>query len=164
MGGREKNKHSSKRIKGAKGTVGKTPVVGMRDRPTKQVQAAVVDRTDQPTLSGFVTDRVEPGATVYTDEHSGYDWVHNREMVRHSAKEYVNGMAHTNGIESFWAMLKRGYMGTYHKMSNKHLHRYVDEFAGRYNIRSLDTIDQMVALALGMVGKRLRYRDLIENK
>ena len=136
----------------------------MRDRPTRQVQAAVVDRTDRPTLSGFVTDRVASGATVYTDEHSGYDWVQNREMVRHSAKQYVDGQVHTNGIESFWALLKRGYMGTYHKMSNKHLHRYIAEFAGRYNIRSLDTIDQITALALGMVGKRLRYRDLIQNK
>ena len=58
----------------------------MRDRPTKQIQAEVVEQTDRPTLSGFVTDRVAPGATVYTDEHSGYDWVQNREFVRHSTK------------------------------------------------------------------------------
>ena len=164
MGGREKNKHGDKKIKAGRGTVGKTAVVGMRDRPTKQIQAEVIERTDRPTLSGFVTDRVASGATVYTDEHSGYDWVQNREMVRHSAKQYVDGQAHTNGIESFWALLKRGYMGTYHKMSNKHLHRYIAEFAGRYNVRSLNTIDQMAALALGMVGKRLRYKDLIENR
>ena len=73
----------------------------------------------------------------------------------------MEGQAHTNGIESFWALLKRGYYGTYHKMSVKHLHRYVAEFAGRHNIRSLDTIEQMAALAVGMVGKRLRYQDLI---
>ena len=76
-------------------------------------------------------------------------------------KEYVNGQAHTNGIESFWAMLKRGYVGTYHRMSPKHLHRYVDEFAGRHNQRESDTIDQMVAMVQGMDGKRLRYKDLI---
>ena len=69
-------------------------------------------------------------------------------------------MAHTNGVESFWSMLKRGLMGTYHQVSAKHLQRYVDEFSGRHNIRGLDTIDQMGALVRGMNGKRLRYRDL----
>ena len=81
--------------------------------------------------------------------------------MKHSVGQYVEGKAHTNGIESFWALLKRGYYGTYHKMSKKHLGRYVAEFSGRHNVRSLDTIDQMIALALGMVGKRLRYKDLI---
>ena len=83
--------------------------------------------------------------------------------MQHSVKEFVRDQAHTNGIESFWALLKRGYVGTYHKMSKKHLGRYVHEFSGRFNQRPLDTIDQMAALALGMVGKRLRYKDLIEN-
>ena len=82
-------------------------------------------------------------------------------MVKHSVKEYVKGQAHTNGIESFWAMLKRGYMGVYHRMSIKPLHRYVNEFAGRHNLRELDTIAQMSVLAAGMGGKRLRYQDLI---
>jgi hypothetical protein len=72
-------------------------------------------------------------------------------------------MAHTNGIESFWAMLKRGYKGTYHKMSVKHLARYVTEFAGRHNVRDLDTLAQMVALARGLEGRRLRYTDLVAN-
>ena len=76
-------------------------------------------------------------------------------------KEYVNGQAHTNGIESFWAMLKRGYYGTYHRMSPKHLHRYVMEFSGRHNIRTEDTIDQITDMVRGMDGKRLRYQDLI---
>ena len=73
----------------------------------------------------------------------------------------MNGMAHTNGIESFWATLKRGYKGTYHKMSAKHLSRYITEFAGRHNVRDYDTIVQMEMLAKGFVGKRLRYKDLI---
>ena len=80
--------------------------------------------------------------------------------VQHSVGEYVNDMAHTNGIESLWAMLKLGYMGTYHQMSKKHLHRYVNEFAGRYNIRDRDTIDQMVEMVRNMEGKRLKYEDL----
>ena len=64
-------------------------------------------------------------------------------------------------MESFWAMLKQGYMGTYHKMSFKHLHRYVNEFAGRANVRDFDTLTQMAMLAYSMVGKRMRYQDLI---
>lgn len=161
VGGKEKNKHDSKKTRAGRGTVGKAAVIGMKDRKTSQVQAEVIERTDRPTLSGFVADHAAPGAKVYTDEHAGYDWVENREIVRHSAKEYVNGMAHTNGIESFWSMFKRGYIGTYHKMSVKHLHRYTQEFAGRHNARPLDTIDQMGQIAAGLTGKRLRYTDLI---
>ena len=70
-------------------------------------------------------------------------------------------MAHSNGIESFWSLLKRGYHGTYHHMSEKHLGRYVSEFAGRHNHRPLDTVDQMMAMVSSMVGKHLPYRDLI---
>ena len=70
-------------------------------------------------------------------------------------------MAHTNGAESFWSMLKRTHMGTFHKTSSKHLHRYVDEFEGRQNVREDDTIDHLGAMVEGMVGKRLRYRELI---
>ena len=76
-------------------------------------------------------------------------------------KEYVNGQAHTNGIESFWAMLKRGHKGVYHKMSPKHLHRYINEFAGRHNQREDDTIDQMAAVARGLGGRRLQYKELV---
>ena len=81
--------------------------------------------------------------------------------MKHSVSEYVNGQAHTNGIESFWAMLKRGYHGVYHKMSVKHLNRYVNEFTGRHNVRPLDTMKQMEEVVRGMEGKRLRYVDLI---
>lgn len=85
------------------------------------------------------------------------------EAVNHGASEYVRGQAHTNGMESFWSMLKRGYTGTYHKMSPKHLQRYVEEFAGRHNMREANTVDQMAALAKGMVGKRLTYAALIAD-
>ena len=162
VGGKARNMHAHKReqvIKG-RGTVGKTVVVGAKDRQTNRVTAAVIDNTDQPTLQGFISANVEPGAKVYTDDHRGYDGLPNHETVRHSVKEYVNGQAHTNGIESFWSMLKRGYHGTYHKMSPKHLERYVGEFAGRHNQRESDTIDQMKAMVMGMDGKRLRYKDL----
>lgn len=160
VGGKEKNKHGRKKLKAGRGTIGKTVVVGMKDRETNTVTATIIGNTDRPTLTGFVAAHVEPDTKVYTDEHSGYDWVPNHEIVCHSAKEYVNGMVHTNGIESFWSLLKRGYYGTYHKMSEKHLGRYVNEFAGRHNQRPLDTEVQMACIARGLVGKQLRYSDL----
>ncbi len=99
----------------------------------------------------------DDAATVYTDEASAYAGL-NR--LKHSVSEYVNGMAHTNGIESFWAVLKRGYQGTYHKISPKHLDRYATEFAGRHNVRRRDTQDQMARAAVRMSGKRLTYAAL----
>ena len=107
-----------------------------------------------------MTERVSEDATVYTDEHAAYHDMPNHEAVKHSVGEYVKGMAHTNGIESHWALLKRGYMGVYHRMSVQHLHRYVNEFSGRHNVRPLDTIDQIRTVIAGMDGKRLRYEDL----
>ncbi len=139
-------------------------MAGAKDRETNRVSATVIQRTTQEELEEFIQDRVEPGSTVYTDDHGGYNrlWMDfEHTSVRHSVREYVKGQAHTNGIESFWAMLKRGYYGTYHRMSEKHLQRYVDEFSGRHNMRQLDTIDQMRLMAKGMDGKRLRYRDLV---
>ncbi len=167
MGGKEKNKHSNKKLHAGRGGVGKTPVAGAKDRETNRVSATVIQGTTQEDFEGFIQDRVEPGSTVYTDDHGGYNrlWLDfEHASVRHSVKEFVKGQAHTNGIESFWALLKRGYYGTYHRMSEKHLQRYVDEFSGRHNARSLDTIDQMKAMVKGMGGKRLRYRDLVEEQ
>lgn len=86
---------------------------------------------------------------------------YTHEAVKHSAGEYVREQVHTNGIESFWAMMKRGIVGVYHHVSKKHLHRYVNEFTGRHNIRGLDTLEQMSAIARMMSNKRLRYADLI---
>ncbi len=83
--------------------------------------------------------------------------------VRHSVGEFVDGMAHTNGIESFWSMLKRAHKGVYHKISPKHLQRYVDEFSGRHGIREQDTITQMQNVVAGMVGKRLMYKELVAD-
>lgn len=75
----------------------------------------------------------------------------------------MRDQAHTNGIESFWALLKRGYYGTYHKMSDKHLARYIGEFAGRHNARAVDTLQQMTLMEQGMMGKRLTYQELIAD-
>jgi len=161
IGGRERNKHAHKKANLGRGPVGKTAVVGAKDRATNEVSAEVIDHTDAVTLQGFVSDHTADGAKVYTDEAKAYQGIPNHETVRHSVSEYVNGKAHTNGVESFWAMLKRGYHGTYHQMSPKHLQRYVNEFAGRHNIRELNTIDQMRLVVAGMIGRRLRFRELI---
>ena len=104
---------------------------------------------------------------IYTDEswgvHRVWDGDFEHEALNHSVGEYVRGMAHTNGIESFWATLRRAHKGVYHKLSPKHLHRYIAEFAAKHNIREADTLDQMAAVVAGMVGKRLCYRDLIAD-
>ena len=162
VGGKEGNKHAHKKLHAGRGPVGKVAVAGVRDRETGRVSAAVVASTDAATLQGFVRQNTEPTAQVYTDEAAAYVGIPRaHEAVKHSVREYVRGQAHTNGIESFWSTFKRGYVGTFHQMSAKHLGRYVSEFAGRYNDRPADTITQMSALAANMSGKRLRYQDLI---
>ena len=142
--------------------LGKTIVAGVKDRPSKRVSAAVVEYADKPTLQDFVTERTADGATVYTDESRAYKGLpREHDTVTHSAGEYVKGDASTNGMESFWSLFKRGYHGTFHHLSEKHLDRYVREFTGRNNIRDLDTVDQMAALTRGFIGKRLTYKELI---
>ncbi len=102
------------------------------------------------------------GAQLSTDDHKSYQNTdgYDHQTVKHSVSQYVNGMAHTNGLESFWAILKRGYHGTYHHISPKHLQRYVNEFAGRHNMRMLDTIDQLRHVVKALEGKKLRYCEL----
>ena len=163
FGGKEKNKHASKKLKSGRGAVGKTAVVGAKDRATNKVSAEAVPFIDKLMIHEFVTWVAEKEAKLYTDEAPVYNDFGNRETVCHSVGEFVKGMAHTNGLESFWALMKRGHYGTYHKMSSKHLNRYVQEFAGRHNIRNLDTIAQMQMIAQGFSKKRLRYSDLIAD-
>ena len=166
FGGKRRNMNNATRkaLAGTgRGPVGKTAVIGAKDRRTKRVAARVIAHTDAPTLQGFVTAHVEPEATVYTDDATAYEGMpFNHATVRHSLSEYVKGEVHTNGIESLWSMLKRAHTGTFHKLSPKHLDRYVQEFAGRHNVREQDTIEQMRAVTAGMDGKRLTYERLIE--
>ncbi len=110
VGGKESNKHEHKKLKAGRGTVGKTAVVGAKDRETNQVSATPVPDTTGKTLKGFVASRTQPGTMVYTDESAAYKGLPNHEAVAHGAGEYVRGQAHTNGLESFWSMLKRGYV------------------------------------------------------
>ena len=167
IGGKRGNMSNAKRREmreaGMKqGPAGKTIVVGAKNRETNSVTAKVVDSTDRETLQNFVGQVTDRDAKVYTDSAAAYRGMdREHESVNHSVSEFVNGMAHTNGIESFWAMLKRGYHGVYHHISPKHLERYIGEFAGRHNIREEDTMDQMREVATRMVGKRIMYRELV---
>ena len=162
IGGKEKNKHADKKLHAGRGTVGKAIVAGAKDRTSGQVRAKVLPDTKAKTLQGFVGSHAASEATIYTDDAGGYVGMSfEHESVKHSAGEYVRDDVHTQSIESFWSMLKRAHKGTYHKMSPKHLQRYVNEFSGRHNVRDKDTIDQMRSMVAGMVGKRLPYRALI---
>ena len=101
---------------------------------------------------------------IYTDDAKAYNGLpYDHESVRHSVGEYVRDMAHTNGIESFWAMLKRAHKGTFHKISPKHLNRYVQEFAGKHNVRESGTLAQMSDTVARLVGRNLLYRDLVAD-
>ena len=133
FGGKARNMHAKvrrARITG-RGAIDKTTVVAAKDRSTGRIAATVVADTDRATLQGFVTLHARADAMVYTDEHRSYQGLPQHQTVRHSVAEYVNGQAHVNGVESFWAGLKRGYHGTFHHVSPEHLDRYVREFAGR---------------------------------
>ena len=165
MGGKARNMHARKRrekIQG-RGPVGKQPVAGARSRGGK-VKAQAVSDTSQMVLHGFVRDHVSLGSTLYTDDHSAYiglgvDYYH--ETVRHSVGEYVRGQAHTNGVESFWALLKRGYIGTFHHFTSKHLHRYLAEFSARFNLGKAEGGERVDTLLGASSGLRLTYADLI---
>lgn len=163
VGGKEQNKHERQRSRARGGVPRKAAVIGAKDRATGKVRARPVEHTDAPTLQGFVRQHAHLGARVYSDGHPGYTKLegdYDHRAVQHSAGTYVIGDVHTQGIEAFWSMFKRGIVGVYHHISAKHLGRYVDEFAGRHNLRSLDTIEQMGELARGMQGKRLTYEAL----
>ena len=148
--------------KSGRGPVGKLIVVGMRDRKTTQIQAKVIPNTKRKTLQRFVLDRIATATRVYTDQHAGYVGLPNHQSVAHR-REFRRGDVHTNGIEGFWSMLKRMNV-TYYPISGKHLQRYVNEAAGRNNIRHLSVEEQMKLMFRGMIGKRLRYRELTGRK
>ncbi len=167
IGGKRKNMSNAKRkalreAGAGRGAVGKTAIIGMKDRATNEVRAEVITDTGAETLQDFVEDNTEEDATVYTDDAKAYKGIEREhEAVKHSVSEYVRGQAHTNGIESFWSMFERSYHGTFHKISPKHLDRYIREFAGKHNIRESGTLAQMRDTVARLVGRRLLHRDLI---
>jgi len=171
FGGKRANMSNAKRKELAeagmgRGPAGKTAVVGVKDRATNRVAAKVVPSTTGEILQGFVRDHAGEAAMIFTDEataYAGQATSHGHEAVNHSAGEYVRGQAHTQGIESFWSMLKRAHKGTVRQFSPKHLDRSVLEVAGRHNVRVADNSDTITTLAAGAVGKCLRYRELIAD-
>ena len=158
LGGLEKNKH-----KKDKGKKEKVAVVGVKDRKTNKISAQPVPETTKARLNNFIESKVKDSAKKYTDENRAYQSLTNHESVKHSVGEYVRGQAHVNGMESFWSMVRRGYDGTFHHISEDHLHRYINEFAGRHNIREYDTVDMMGQVADNMIGHRLTYQALISH-
>lgn len=161
MGGKEKNKHANKRIPSGRGTVGKTPVMGACERGGR-VTASKVKGTSTTDIHEFITGNVNPNSTLYTDDHSGYKGLDNykHESVNHSGREYVKGKVHTNTIESFWSLLKRGHYGIFHTISEKHLHRYLSEFEARWNMNKLNGSERVDALLESTSGLRLDYKGL----
>ena len=166
VGGKESNKHANKKLHIGRGAVGKTAVVGMRDQ-SGQVRATPIANTKSGTLIGFIAANAPAGATVVTDELRGYRPLtragFNHLTVNHSVGEFVRDMAHTNGIESFWALLKRGHYGIYHYMSAKHLHRYVKEFSFRHNTSQVGTMQFINMTIDRMASKHLSYEELIRG-
>lgn len=147
-----------------RGPVGKQILAGIKDRATNRVCLEHLPDNRKRTLQPFVCRNVEPGTQVYTDDLKSYNGLpYPHGVVRHSIGEYADGDAHINGMESFWALFKRGYHGVYHKMSPKHQHRYAAEFEGRFNSRDLPTVERLSRLVCGMFGRRLRYADLIKD-
>lgn len=167
IGGKKKNKHKDKKLNAGCGTVGKTAVVGIKERDSKKIKSFKVADTTAITLYQIVCDSISSGSTVYTEDATAYEGLkrygYKNETVRHSVGEFVKDQAHTNGAESFWACLKRGYYGIYHKISPKHLQKYVDEFSARESVRALDTMVQIDSTICGLFGKQLKYTDPVSG-
>ena len=167
IGGKEKNKHASKRSSGTQGrsTKIKTPVFGMIERKGS-VKAKIVENVKMKTLEKEIIEHIKIGTKLYTDELLSYSKIGTlfpHEAVKHSKGEYVRGNAHSNSIESFWALFKRGHYGIYHSMSKKHLQKYVDEFVYRFNLRK-EKLNIVFASVISKVGDtpQLTYKRLVK--
>jgi transposase-like protein len=168
VGGIEANKHEGKKLKAGRGTVGKTAVLGMKERGKGgRTKALKIDATDAGTITDIIVQNVAVGSTLHTDEHLSYAGIgglfFNHDTINHSAGEYVRDGVTTNSIESVFAVLKRGLIGVYHHASPKHLGRYVDEFAFRLNEGNVayHTLDRLGSFIDRVAGKRLTYKALI---
>ena len=166
VGGLEANKHEDKKLNAGRGAVGKVAVLGMRERGGR-THAMVIPDTTINTIQNEIHGQVEAGSQLYTDEHAAYNDLDglffSHDAVNHGAGEYGRGRVHTNGIESVWAVLKRGLHGVYHHASKKHLARYVDEFTFRLNDGNVanHTTKRLDSFVDATVGKRLTYKRLI---
>lgn len=164
VGGKNKNRHASKKIEGSQGRSGKdkTPVFGLLERGGN-VKTHVVTDTTAKSLKPIIEEMVEQGAILITDEWGAYNGLnanYSHEVIKHNENEYVRGLVHTNTIEGFWSLFKRGIFGIYHYASPKHLHRYTDEFSYRYNTRGINDQDRF-SESLTKIDGRLTYNQLI---
>ena len=170
IGGNLKNMHKDRKLRynSRGGSFGKAVVMGMLERDSRQVRAKVVPNVKRETLQNEILNQIEKGSTVYTDGYTGYDHLAAQDYIHETVnhvEEYVRGQVHTQGMENFWALLKRGLRGTYVAVEPFHLDRYVDEQVFRYNNRAtkdnpLNDADRF-ALALSQIaGKRLTYAEL----
>ncbi len=162
VGGKEKNKHNDKKMKAGRGPVGKIAVMGIKERGGR-IKAKAVKDVSSKTLQGEIKKSIHKGAVIYTDDHRAYAGLLNykHSVIRHSIGEYVKDMISTNEIESFWALLKRGFYGIYHKMSPAHLDRYVNEFCFRQNTLDFTNESVFARVFFNSNGRRLTYRGLI---
>jgi len=166
VGGKNKNRHTNKKFEGSQGRSAKdkTPVVGMVERKGK-LTARVVENVKSNTLTREVIRNVKESARLYSDEWLGYKGVnriYDHSVVKHNQGQYVNGRIHTNTIEGFWSLLKRGIFGIYHFTSKKHLQMYVDEFVFRYNSRKIGESERF-NLLLQNIENRITYKELING-
>ncbi|HEX8278855.1 MAG TPA: IS1595 family transposase [Segetibacter sp.] len=165
IGGESFNKHENKKTKNEDGnTVStKATVIGIKARGGNVMAKVVTDRTRESLLP-VIYENVKVNTLILTDDYSGYNDVkryYRHLTVNHSAKQYVNGMAHTNGVENFWSHLKRGIDGIYHHVSVPHLQSYVNEFLFRFNTRKDKTQERFDVVLEGISGTRLTYKKLI---
>lgn len=161
FGGKEKNKHAKDRFNSGRGVANKIPVVGMRERNGETI-GRVVSGTSMYELHKLIHQNIRPKTAVFTDDHPSYEGIekngYKHHIVKHSEGEYVDGVAHTNSIESVWALLKRGMYGTYHHVSQKHLARYVNEFC--FRLTKTNTLSFIDAVCLKANGGVLQYKQL----
>ena len=165
IGGLETNKHEKAKLRQGRGSVGKVPVLGMRERGGR-TKAMPIKNTDIPTVHAAIRENIEPGSRLLTDEHGSYadlpSLFFRHDSVNHSGGVYVRGDVSTNSIESVWAVMKRGLTGVYHHASKKHLGRYVDEFTFRLNAGNVarHTTERLDSFVSAVVGKRITYAEL----
>ena len=163
VGGKAKNMHKGERERKitARGGKDKTIVLGMRERKG-EVRASVVPDTKRRTLHPHLRENIEPGSALYSDVHpsySGLEGLYSHRTVDH-AERYVDGRVHTNGLENFWSLVKRGLHGTYVSVDPSHLGRYLDERVFTFNLRDLDDYGRFAAVLRRAAGRRLTYAEL----
>lgn len=165
IGGKPVNMHKKKREAIEKqGAQNKIAVIGAIERDG-EVRAQVIEKTNYETVIPFLVKNVHQHTNLMTDEHVAYgtmERLYNHQTIKHMLKEYVRGDVHTNTIENFWSLLKRGIYGTYHFISTKHVQNYLEEYAFRFNSRKLTEAQRFDKL-LSLTNHRITYDQLTKH-